>query len=89
MCRMIKELVGSSNLAGESQKNTRAAQRDLHQGKYIYTSIARRSPLCMIHLFVSILTHYHSEAPASPAVVDVDLLGFYPSLSRDGAVVSE
>jgi len=38
---------------------------------------------------VSILTHYHSEAPVSPAVVDVDLLGFYPSLSHDGAVVSE
>lgn len=38
---------------------------------------------------VSILTHCHSEAPVSPAVVDVDLLGFYPSLSRDGAVVSE
>jgi len=32
---MKKELVGSSNLAGESQKNTQAARRDLHQGKYI------------------------------------------------------
>ena len=30
-----------------------------------------------------------SDAPMSPAIGDIDLIGFYPSLSRDGAVVSD
>lgn len=29
-----------------------------------------------------------SDTPMSPAIGDIDLIGFYPSLSRDGAMVS-
>ena len=36
--------------------------------------------------YVSV-TH-SSDTPMSPAIGDIDLIGFYPSLSRDGAVVS-
>ena len=32
---------------------------------------------------------YSSDTPMSPAIGDIDLIGFYPSLSRDGAVVSD
>ena len=37
--------------------------------------------------YVSV-TH-SSDTPMSPAIGDIDLIGFYPSLSRDGAVVSD
>lgn len=37
--------------------------------------------------YVSV-TH-SSDTPMSPAIGDVDLIGFYPSLSRDGAMVSD
>lgn len=31
---------------------------------------------------------HSSDTPMSPAIGDIDLIGFYPSLSRDGAMVS-
>ena len=93
-CRMKEGAVGNLNLASRrDQGRLIAVQKDQYQGTYTLTHnsitiVCGVAIWCMPSLSKYFPVTHSSDTPMSPAVGDIDLIGFYPSLSRDGAVVS-